>query len=262
MTKEGNASRVVVVDDNGALRNQMHAILHQAGAMVVGEASDGRLALGAIRRLHPDIVILDLQMPVMDGLEVLQELRDRSIDVAVLVAGVADDKDMIRRAFELGALGYVTKPFREDRILSVYSQVVAIHARRRAGARAAGTSIPPARSTVLVDSDAAERGLLRSILENGGYTVAAEADNGMAGLTAVESENPDFVCLAVDLPEIDGLNVLSCLHAVHPELPVIMVTAHSDRETVTRAIASGVKGYIIKPLELDKVLAAVRQMLA
>lgn len=213
-----------------------------------------------IDQLHPDIVSLDMHMPIMSGLEVLRELHDSPRSTVAVMVTAASEKETVRQAFELGAIGYVTKPFNEERILSVFSHVATIIERRRIGANRLEEAISTAKRAVIVDDSESERSQLKLILENGGYTVVAQVEGGMAGLIAVEKERPDFVCHAVDLSEIDGLNVLACLHAVHPALPVIIVSSHNDSATITRALSGGVKGYIIKPFDPEKVLSAVRHL--
>jgi len=80
-------------------------------------------------------------------------------------------------------------------------------------------------------------------------------------LCSIEEHRPDLVFLDVDMPELDGLNVLRCLRAVHPDLRVIMATANAGGAIVKEALSQRVAGYLLKPFDSAKVLAVVRKAL-
>src|SRR5690606_37482433 len=100
---------VVVVDDQTLVRQGIRTLLDIARVEVVGEADDGRAALGVIAGTRPDVVLLDLRMPRYDGLWLLGQLRDRGVDVPVLVLTTFDDDALVLRALRAGARGYLLK---------------------------------------------------------------------------------------------------------------------------------------------------------
>lgn len=260
MTQSSTNITVLIADDCATVRVALRSILKKAGYSVLGEASDGRTALRMIEQLHPDIVSLDIHMPVMSGLDVLGELRDSAQKTAALVVSADSAKATVHQSFDLGALGYITKPFNEQRVLSAFSQVASVIARHRQGAVGLRNPHSATKCGVIIDDSQADRSQLKTIMKNAGYAISDETEGGMAGLIAVERALPDFVCHAVDLPEIDGLNVLACLQAVHPDIPVIIVSSHNDSETITQAVRNGVKGYIIKPFDAKNVIATLRRV--
>jgi len=102
--------RILVVDDDAILRAGLMLLLAQEGGMqVVGEAASAEQALELTDQLSPALVIMDLEMPGMGGLEGVAALRARHPDVGVLVLSMHGTADWIRRAFEAGAAGYVRK---------------------------------------------------------------------------------------------------------------------------------------------------------
>ena len=125
--------RALIVDDEAPARAKLHRLLSaSAGVTVGGEAATGREAVAAIKRVLPDIVFLDIQMPGLDGFGVLDALRN---DVAPYVVFVtADDRQAIR-AFEAGVVDYLLKPFTRARFEQVMER-----ARDRLGARQVGAS--------------------------------------------------------------------------------------------------------------------------
>jgi DNA-binding NarL/FixJ family response regulator len=112
---EGDAERavrVLVVDDNRTFRYGLaRAVVSHDGLELVGEADSGEAALGAIARLHPDVVLLDLRMPDVDGLTVLERLRDADPRPAcrVLLVSASLDEEVQRAADAAGAAGCIGK---------------------------------------------------------------------------------------------------------------------------------------------------------
>jgi DNA-binding NarL/FixJ family response regulator len=102
--------RVLVCDDSGEFRRVLGMVLALGdGLEVVGEASDGREAIERAERCRPDVVLLDLAMPVLDGLEALPEIRRVAPQAAVIVLSAFEARAMAQRALELGAAGYLEK---------------------------------------------------------------------------------------------------------------------------------------------------------
>lgn len=83
----------------------------------------------------------------------------------------------------------------------------------------------------------------------------------MQGLCSIEEHHPDLVFLDIDMPELDGLNVLRCLRAVHPDLRVVMATANAEGAVVKEALSQRVAGYLLKPFDSARVIVAVRKAL-
>ncbi len=101
--------RVLLADDHEAMLNRVADLL--AGECdVIGTAIDGRQALDAAKHLKPDVLVLDISMPVMDGVETAHCLKEAGVKTRIVFLTVHDDPDFAREALEAGALGYVIKP--------------------------------------------------------------------------------------------------------------------------------------------------------
>lgn len=111
--------RVLLVDDQELVRTGFRAILTaSSGIEVVGEAGDGEAAVAAARELRPDVVCMDVQMPVLDGLEATRRLvADPEIHAAVLVLTTFDDDASLFRALDAGASGFLLKTARPEQLL-------------------------------------------------------------------------------------------------------------------------------------------------
>jgi CheY-like chemotaxis protein len=118
--------RVLVVDDDRVIQQLLEVNLELEGYEVVATASDGREALEKIAELTPDLVILDVMMPKMDGIEVCRHLKrdPKTADIpVVLLSARAQDLD-VREGLEVGANAYLTKPFDPIELLDVVGRLL------------------------------------------------------------------------------------------------------------------------------------------
>jgi AmiR/NasT family two-component response regulator len=105
--------RVIIADDESIIRMDLREMLTNLGYLIVGEVGDGRSAVNLSRELRPDIVIMDIKMPDMDGIEAAKLLTEEKI-APVLLLTAFSQRDLIERAKEAGVAGYIVKPFRES----------------------------------------------------------------------------------------------------------------------------------------------------
>jgi AmiR/NasT family two-component response regulator len=103
--------RIFIADDESIIRIDLREMLTEMGHEVVGEATTGEEAVGKIKELDPDLVFLDIKMPVMDGLEALSQINEEKI-YPVIILTAFSQKDLVEKAVKLGAKAYVVKPFR------------------------------------------------------------------------------------------------------------------------------------------------------
>lgn len=102
--------RILIVDDHGILRSGLRNLLNpNSDLKVVGEASDGRQAVNLVAELQPDLVLLDISMPNMGGIEALPLILEKAPGTKVLMLTVHEDESLLRKAVRLGAAGYVIK---------------------------------------------------------------------------------------------------------------------------------------------------------
>lgn len=110
--------RVVIAEDDPGLRSELRLLLELDGRVaIVGEAADGAAALATVERVRPDVLLLDLSMPVCDGFAVLRALARRRRAVPAVVLTMHDDPGSVDRALALGAVGYVLKHARADEMI-------------------------------------------------------------------------------------------------------------------------------------------------
>ena len=110
--------RVLLVDDHPMVREGLRSMLHGDGVEIAGEAASGAEALGRAAARDVDVVLLDLELPDMDGLAVLRRLREIDARLPVLVVTMHQDPALVRRAVEAGATGYVLKGIGRSELLA------------------------------------------------------------------------------------------------------------------------------------------------
>ena len=119
---------VLIVDDNDMTRETLRVILRHDGYNVVGEALDGDGALEMATRLHPDIILLDVVMPKVSGVEALKSIRMVMQDVKVLMVTANKDQETVAEVVKSGISGYIIKPFNAKKVLDTV-QAVALKVR-------------------------------------------------------------------------------------------------------------------------------------
>jgi response regulator NasT len=116
--------RVLVADDESIIRLDLRETLRKMGHEVIGEAGDGRRAVELSRQLKPDLVILDIKMPEMDGIDAAKVISTEKIAPVVLVTAYSQI-DLVQRAQDAGVFGYVVKPFKESDLLPAVAIAIA-----------------------------------------------------------------------------------------------------------------------------------------
>ena len=107
---EKNLIRVLIVDDNPQVRVDLRVLLQLSNEIeVVGEASNGQEAIQQAEQLHPDVVIMDLEMPTLDGLHATQQIKGRLLARRIVILSVHSGRDDIERAMQAGADAFVQK---------------------------------------------------------------------------------------------------------------------------------------------------------
>jgi two-component system chemotaxis response regulator CheY len=107
---------VLIVDDIAMMRSELRRILEEYGMTVVGEAENGRAGVEAYARLKPQVVLLDITMPEMDGLTALKEIRRQDPAARVVMCSALGQQRYLLAAIRSGARDFVVKPFNPERI--------------------------------------------------------------------------------------------------------------------------------------------------
>jgi AmiR/NasT family two-component response regulator len=124
-------AKVLIAEDEAIIRLDLKEMLEEEGLDVVGEASDGEAALRLARERKPDLVIMDVKMPGMDGLTAAEHINSESL-AAVLILTAFSQRELVQRAAEAGAMGYLVKPFQKSDLMPAIDIALARHGEMKA----------------------------------------------------------------------------------------------------------------------------------
>ena len=115
--------RILIVDDAMFMRMMLKDILSKNGYEVVGEAANGKEAIDKYIELRPDLVLLDITMPEMDGIEALKKIKISEPKAKIIMCSAMGQQNMVIEAIQNGALDFIVKPFQQNRVLESLRRV-------------------------------------------------------------------------------------------------------------------------------------------
>lgn len=208
--------RVLLADDHAVMRDGLKALLEAAPDIrVVGEAADGRTAVRRVSELKPDVVIMDISMPELNGIEAARLMRERYPDTRVVVLSMHSNTEHVYRALEAGALGYMLK---ESAGTEVVAAVRSVHAGHRylspslsAAALEAGKSIR--RASPFERLSTRERQVLQLVVEG-------KSSAEIAGIVHLSPKSVDTyrsrVMKKLGVGDLPALIKLAIQHGITP----------------------------------------------
>ena len=116
--------KIMLVDDAAFMRMMIKDTLQKNGYTEIGEAGNGEQALTVYAAEKPDLVLMDITMPVMDGLESLKRLKEMDKDAKVVMCSAMGQETMVVDALKLGAKDFIVKPFKPDRIMKTVNSIL------------------------------------------------------------------------------------------------------------------------------------------
>ncbi|WP_066637210.1 response regulator [Desulfolucanica intricata] len=115
---------ILIVDDSAFMRKMIKDIVTKHGYEVVGEAENGIAAVDLYKELKPDLVIMNIIMPAMDGLEAVKEIRKIDPHANIIMCSAMGQQVIVMEAIQAGAKDFIVKPFQQDRILQAIERVL------------------------------------------------------------------------------------------------------------------------------------------
>lgn len=118
-------ANILIVDDSRTSRRILRGILESAGHTIVGEAKDGKEGVDLFRQLSPELVTMDITMPVVDGVEAMKVIHEMGPDAKVVMVTAAGQKGKVVECLRDGASEFITKPLDADKIIETIAKVLA-----------------------------------------------------------------------------------------------------------------------------------------
>lgn len=268
--------KVLVVEDNAINQQVVQAQLEQMNLSVT-LANNGRLGVEAVRKAHFDLILMDIQMPEMDGYQATREIRTFNQEVPILAltaAALIEDRE---KALQAGMNDHLGKPFTAKQLLDHLRPWLQLEESAPDSQKSEQylsskvESFPEPvlpefdrkRTVLVVDDVAANAKVLASLLKDD-YIIQV-ASSGTKALSIIFGENPpDLILLDIMMPDIDGYEVCRRIRA-NPEtsrIPVIFVSALDEVSDEAKGLELGAVDYITKPYHPGIVKARVRSHMA
>lgn len=243
----------VVADDDPEVRAIIAEYLVLRGFEVT-QAADGLEALQSVRQVRPDVLVLDIMMPRLGGIEAMVQIRSDFPDVAVIVVTGIPDDALRGRALALGAAALLPKPLELNLLGSIIATVTTLNVNSARPGRDERLATSPGRTQpatriLIADDDEDIRNLLSEFLQQDNYETVLASD-GLQALKIIIDEPPPVVLLDIQMPRLGGIEALTAIRAIAPTTQVIMISGVSDVDLARRALSHGAFDYVTKPVDL------------
>lgn len=210
--------KILVIEDNETQKELLEIYLQNAGYGQVLFANTGEDGLSLAKKEHPDVILLDIFLPQMNGWEVLENLKNDqdTWDIQVIMMSMIEEK---KKGYMLGALDYLVKPFNQTQLIAALSRYIPENGN--------GQNQTSVNKVLIVDDDGDARLILKNVLTKFNVQIY-EAANGKLALEALEKILPTLIILDLMMPVMNGFEVIEELRNSEKwrHIPVIVNTSH------------------------------------
>jgi YesN/AraC family two-component response regulator len=276
----GRRPRILVADDNDTFRRGLRELLEEYGMRVLDEARNGLEAVELALRLEPDILVMDVRMLVMGGVEAATMIKRRMPAVQVILLSAYADEDEAGASIPGLVFRYLVKGTAvaniRDALLDAWTESdrarAAIDAQASppaetptAGGAASPAEKPPSRwlpRVLVVDDERTILQALCSLLEEIGFDVVGSASNGAQAVELATELHPDVVLMDMRMPVLDGIEATRLIKRHDPSVQVVMLSAYEDVGIRQGAESAGAYCFLVKgcsPALIGDVLRAAAQ---
>ncbi|MBN2035078.1 MAG: response regulator [Deltaproteobacteria bacterium] len=264
---------ILVMEDETSLAKGLRMILEKEGYHV-DTASTGHSAMDALRNKGFDLLVADLRLPDMDGMDIIREVREKRPETKTIVITGYPSVSSAVDAMKLGVTDYLPKPFWDDEFKKAVEKALKggkelylkqepdisyarkdVWPHRRAEQVAREES--PGRPSVLImeDEPSLAQGL-KMVLSKQGYDVDL-ADTGLRALGSLGKMHYDLLVADLRLPDMDGMEVIKFVKEASPETQVVVITGYATVPTAVDSMKLGALDYLPKPFTMDEFIGAV-----
>ncbi|MDX2028592.1 MAG: PleD family two-component system response regulator [Alphaproteobacteria bacterium] len=272
------SARILVVDDNPLNLKLLNAkLLHDY--YVVSSAENGTEALEKIEKEKPDIVLLDVMMPDLDGFETCKRIKTNPATAhipVIMVTALSDVADRVK-GLESGADDFLTKPINDLALMARVRSLLRLkmimdewRLRETTSSQLAAKGlpednrpdIPVGGHVLLLEDNPVQQSLILETLQKVSVHVSFAKTVAEAAVTA-RSGAYDLALVSLDLRNEDGLLLCSLLRAQEPtrQLPILLLANEEDIQRVARGLDLGANDYLMRPLDANEILARTRTQL-
>ena len=236
-------TKILIVDDSKEFCTSLTDVLEAKGYEVESENS-GEAAIAKVKEKSFDVILMDIKMPVMNGVEAFKQIKKISPRTAVIMVTAYSLENLITEALREGAFGVLRKPLDIDKLIEQIEL-----------AKERGMLI------LVTDDDPATRETFKDVLEAKGYTVSTAATGEEAIDRSRERPN-DILFIDMKLPALNGLETYLAIKEINPRAIAVIITGYYEgmKDLVGKALEKGAYTFLRKPLDMDKVLGLIEEI--
>jgi len=272
---EADMATILVVDDERVFCDLLKTVLGSNGHEVF-TAYNGREALNLFSQHRPQVTLLDLRMPEMNGIEVLRQIRTIDASAAVMILTAWGSDALEKQARQLGVTDFLSKTLALDAIITSMERFLPptaeavqppspppVHAKppsppvEKPKARSVPSKVPGTNRILLIESNTYVSKYLRQFLAQRGIPVE-EVNDGPTALELVSKEMPRLIILNMDLQGMEGLEVMRELRAKKYTGGIIMLCSSEDETLLNLAIDMGSVDVLGKPVDPERLAVAIQ----
>lgn len=234
-------TNILIVDDEIDLLETLGDIFESKGYNVT-MVEDGNKAIELLRKKYFDIILMDLKMPGISGLDSFREVKNLHPSAAIIMMTAGSVREEIKEAMGAGVDAVVDKPFNVKKLVATIESILE-------------------RPIILVVDDRVEdRETLRDILVDRNYR-AFVAKDGYEAIDIVRKSDFDIILLDIMMPGMDGLEVLEVVKEIKPHIGVVMMTGYSSEGLAGKSLRKGAYTCLYKPfLDMEKLLRVIEEV--
>lgn len=236
-------TRVLIVDDDVSFADSLSDILQEKGYKAAA-VHNGQEATELVKEKFFNVILMDIKMPVMNGVETYKRIKKISPQTVVIMMTAFSVDDLIKDALKEGAYGVVYKPLDIDRVVKMIDAV-----------REDGCLV------MVVDDDSYICQTLRDVLEDKGYVVTL-AEDGREAIDIARKRPQDIVFIDMKLPVLNGLETYLALKKINPKIVAVLMTAYRQemKDLIEQALKQSAYTCLYKPFEPKEVVDIIKEI--
>lgn len=242
---------ILIVDDDSVIREMLEQEMKRNFFQTIS-ASNGEKALEILGKEKIDIMLLDVKLPDKNGLEILEEIKEKKLETEIIVITGFGTYDIAVQSLKWGAIDYIEKPVEMSELHTALGRAQESLAKKR--------ELDSKHTLLVIDDDKSTATRIKKFFEAEGYKAIA-AFNGKEGLEAVKNYRIDVIISDINLGDMDGNELLREAKEIFQDIEGVMITGYADHQLAVKALRAGAFDYIIKPVDLDELLISVTKAL-
>lgn len=241
--------KILIVDDDPIICRELQKELKR-NFHPTYTANNSKEALEILNKNKIDIILLDIFMPDIDGLDMLEKVKAKWPSIEVIIITGYSSQDVAIKALRRGAIDYLEKPISYKELNTSIGRALE--------KITANADLVYKHSILLVDDDENATKKLSKILSKEGYEVFI-ANDGKKGLGIINNNKIDIIIADIEMPIMGGIELLEKVKSFQKDVEVIMMTGFGGESLAIEALRKGAINYLRKPIDLDELLIAIEQ---